>query len=195
MERLYFTLKRTKNEANEDLDASKLLGAPVMPEGFFDSLPLNEMEYFVAQIRCDQFPARPPFPDKGYLYIFVDINTLKPRVVYTEKEPGELLGDINDAFDKRECGDPTCLQMVFGGEQGCFLFGGVDHDTGIDMDVETEGKLTLLQIDGLALPQGRQKPLIFGNFGMGDGYWVFLIDEQDLAKRNFDNVELYEVEA
>lgn len=194
MERIKFSLKRVPEEANKDLDACKLLGYPVMPVGFLDSLHLDENDYFVAQIRCDAFPARPPFPEKGFIYIFVNVNTLKPRVVYTEEEPGEVVDNVNDEFDAEACGDPTCLQMVFDDKGGSSLFGEIDGDLDLEVDVDTEGKLTLLEIDAYSLPEDH-KPLTFGDFGMSDGHWVFLIKEEDLIKRKFRNVELVETEA
>ena len=194
MERIKFGLKRLEEEPNADLDACKLLGSPVMPEGFLDKAKLDESDYFIAQIRCDALPSRKPFPEKGYLYIFLNIDTLKPRVLYTEDEPAELYGDINDAFDPSACGDSTCLQMDFSEEGGCSLFGEVDPDIGLEGMTSLEGKLTLLEIDALSLPQGEQRPFLFGNYGNSDGHWVFLINEKDLAKKNFKNVEFVELE-
>lgn len=195
MGKLAFTLKRVPKEKNEELDCCKLLGSAVMPAGLLDGLRLKPEEYFVAQINCAALPDTPPFPNEGFLYFFVNINTMKPRVVYTEKEPEELIDNMDEDFDVESCGDPTCLKMEFCEESGSFLFGEIDHDTGVDMEVDTAGKLTLLQIDAYTLPEGKQKPLIFGNFGMLDGYWIFLVSEEDLAKRRFKNVELIEVEA
>ncbi|MBQ7250957.1 MAG: DUF1963 domain-containing protein [Bacilli bacterium] len=194
MEPLHFGVKRVKKEPNDQLDACKLLGTPVMPADFFEGLGLDEGAYFVAQIRCDQFPAREPFPNKGYLYFFLDIDTLKPKVAYTEKEPEELIDDVNASFDKDSCGDPTCLQMDFSVDGGNRLFGDVDLDIGLEGDTVTAGKLCLLELDALSLPQGKQKPLTFGDFGMGDGHWVFLIREEDLKARRFDKVEFIETE-
>ena len=194
MEALHFALKRVAKEKNADLDACKLLGAPVMPLGFSEKLGLDEVDYFVAQIRCDAFAPRPPFPEKGYLYFFINVETMEPKVFYTEEEPAELVSDINDGFDRDSYGDPTCLMMELGKDGGSFLFGDVDPDIGLEGDTSTAGKLTLLEIDALSLPQGKQKPLIFGDFGMGDGHWVFLIDEKDLKNRRFDRVEFIETE-
>ena len=196
MEPLRFHLNRVEEEPSADLDACKLLGAAVMPEGFLDRLRLKPTEYFIAQIRCDAFPSREPFPDKGYLYVFLDINSLKPRVVYTEKEPAELIDDLNSGFDEEACGDPTCLQMKFDPEGGCRLFSEIDPDIGLESDVDTDGKLVLLQIDAYSLPEIEPRAFRFGDFGgLNDGYWVFLIKEEDLKKRDFRHVEFVEVEA
>ena len=193
MERLRFSVKRVEEEPNGELDACKLLGSPVMPEGFFDAAKLDDYDYFVAQIRCDALPSRAPFPTKGYLYVFLNADTLKPKVLYTEKEPAEVIGDVNASFDP-SLGDATCLQMVFDGKGGCSLFSEIDPDIGLEGYTDTDGKLTLLQLDGLTLPPDEEKPFRFGNFGLGDGHWVFLIKEEDLIKKNFKHVEFYELE-
>ena len=193
MDRLHFSLKRVEEEPNADLDACKLLGTPVMPAGFFESSKLDDEDYFVAQIRCDAFPARDPFPSVGYLYFFLNINTMKPRVLYTKRDPAECIDEVNEAFD-RSCGDPTCLQMVFDEKGSSFIFGEVDPDIGLEGSTSTAGKLTLLEIDAFSLPQAPNRPFTFGDFGTGDGHWVFLIDEEDLRKKNFRRVEFVEVE-
>ena len=195
MEPLRFRLNRVEEEPNADLDACKLLGSPVMPANFMKRSRLKDDDYFVAQIRCDAFPSRAPFPDKGYLYVFLNINTLKPRVLYTEKDPEELIDGVNEAFDIESCGDPTCLQMVFDEKGGSFIFGDIDRNLDLETDVEIDGKVTLLQIDALSLPEAEQRPFRFGDFGMTEGYWVFLIPEEDLAKKDFSRVEFVEVEA
>ena len=194
MERITYRLIRVENEENQDLDACKLLGAPVLAKGLFEALHLKDTEYFIAQINCAQVK-NPPFPEKGWLYFFLDVESLKPRVVYTEKDPAEVIDDINEPFDADAYGDPTCLKMEFPGEKGSFLFGENDPDIGLEGSTGTAMKLTLLQIDALALPQGKQKPLRFGDFGFGDGHWVFLIEEKDLEKRDFRHVEFVEVES
>ncbi len=202
MEPLRFKLLRVEEEENKDLDACKLLGSPVVPKDFLNKNRLSDNCYFVAQIRCDAFPARPPFPEKGFLYFFVDVTSMKPRVFYTEEEPAEVIDNINEFFDIEACGDPTCLRMVFDEEEKkkipleaeSTLFGDIDPNIGIEGDTVTAGKLALLTLDGLSLPQAEQRPFIFGDFGFGDGYWVFLIEEEDLRNRNFKRVELIEVE-
>ena len=194
MEPLRFSLKRIVKEKNAELDACKLLGAPVFPAGLMDSGKIEEGDYFVAQIRCDAFPARPPFPSKGYLYFFVNIDSLQAKVIYSEEEPAELVDDINDSFDVESCGDPTCLQMVFGEESGSYIFGEVDQDIGLEGYADLDGKLTLLEIDAFSLPQDDQRPLRFGNYGIADGHWIFLIKEEDLKKGRYDRVEFVETE-
>ena len=195
MKEIRFSLKRVEEESNAELDACKLLGAPVFPAGLLDNAPLEDEDYFVAQINCSLLPKNPPFPETGFIYIFVNIDTLQPKVFYLNEEPEELVDDFNDHFDEESCGDPTCLQMVFGEEGGSYLFGEVDYDLGLEGYTELEEKVTLLQIDAYNLPEGEQRPLIFGNYGMADGHWVFLIKEDDLKRCYFRNVELIETEA
>lgn len=192
MQGLPFTLTRVEQEKNAELDACKLLGAPVFPKDFVKKNKIKPNDYFVAQVCCDSLPAPEPFPKKGFLYFFLDINTLKPKVIFTEEEPEELVDDINAGFDVESCGDPTCLQMKFG-EGESFLFGEPDPDIGLEGFTDLDGKLTLLQIDGLGLPEGDERPFRFGTYALLDGYWVFLIREEDLKKGNFKNVEFVEV--
>ena len=194
MERIYFNLKSTPVEENKDLDGNKLLGSPVMPEGFLESLKLEEGDYFVAQIACASLPVRPPFPNKGYIYVFLNIDSLKPKVFYTEEEPAELIDDINSSFDEDACGDPTCLRMEIGGEEGSYRFGDVNMDIGLEGSTYLGGKLTLLEIDGFDIEKAGQESLIFGNYGMRGGHWTFLIKEADLAKGDFSKVEFVESE-
>ena len=190
-----FNLIRVENEENKNLDACKLLGAPVMPKGFLESLKLEPEDYFVAQIDCGAVDGDSRFPKKGFLYFFLNINSLQPKVFFTEKEPEELIEDVNDGFDRESCGDPTCLAFDFGEEGTSFLFDEVDPDIGLEGSADLDGKLTLLEIDALALPEGKEHPFAFTNFAMLDGHMVFLIKEEDLAKRNFKRVEFVEVES
>ncbi len=195
MEAIRYSLKRVTREKNADLDGSKLLGNPVVPSDFIRRNKIRASHYFVAQINCEEASAESPFPATGFLYFFLDVNTLKPKVIYEGHEPEELIEDVNASFDPTSCGDPTCLRMSFAeeGGKGSLLFGEVDPDIGLEGDTDTSGKLTLLQIDALSLPEGEQRPLIFGNYGMGDGYWVFLIREEDLMKGDYSKVEFIEV--
>ncbi|MCR5078953.1 MAG: DUF1963 domain-containing protein [Bacilli bacterium] len=194
MEMIRFRLKRVEKEENKDLDASKLLGSPVFPKNFLKRNRIGSNYYFLAQINCAELPSISPFPSKGYLYFFVDINEFKAKVVFTEEELEELIEDINDNFDREICGDPTCLRMEFedGGEGESGVFGDIDPNIGLEGETEVEGKVVLLQLDAYSLPED-PRPLTFSDFGLRDGYWVFLIEKDDLEKGDYRRVELIEV--
>ena len=199
MEGLHFKLIRTPEEASDQLDACKLLGSPVMPANYLESLNLEEGDYFVGQIWCDALPVKNPlFPQKGFLYFFVNIDSLTPRVFYTKKDPAEVIDGMNEQFDADSCGDPTCLKMEFvdDPELGSYVFGPVDPNMGLEMATDTNGKVVLLQIDSLEFSEKEnERPLTFGVYGFSDHRWVFLIDEADLKKGRFDRVELVESES
>ncbi|MCR4561760.1 MAG: DUF1963 domain-containing protein [Bacilli bacterium] len=193
MEPLKFSLKRVEVEENAELDTSKLLGSPVVPADFLKRNGITENYYFVAQINLSEVPPREGFPKKGFMYFFVEVDELKAKVLYTEEEPSEVIEDINENFDPDDYGDPTCLQMKFAEKGGSAIFSEVDPDIGLDSVTDIDDKVMLLLIDALSLPQEEKKPFIFTSFGMGDGYWAFLITKEDLAKRNFKNVEFIDI--
>ncbi|MCR5349113.1 MAG: DUF1963 domain-containing protein [Bacilli bacterium] len=182
----YFKLRRCEEEANEDLDRSKLLGAPVMPEGFFEKLGLSESDYFIAQINCSELPDHTYAPEKGWVYLFLDIDTLQPKAFYTAEEPAELLSEINANFDEESCGETVAHYLDFVEESEAFVFGPKDKDLDLQAYADTEGKVTLLQIDALAL--GDSKLFQFTDLAVGDGYLIFLIDKKKLAKGDFSEV-------
>ena len=71
--------------------------------------------------------------------------------------------------------------MDFGGEEGHFLCGEIDPDLDLQAYSEVDGYVTLLQIDSLALPENEHLFQI-GAIAPYDGYYIFLIKEEDLNK-------------
>ena len=189
MQPIYFSFKPCKNEPNSRLDASKLLGSPVFPKDFFEKYSFDEADYFVAQINLSELPKREGVPEKGWLYFFVNVDTLKPTVLFTEEEPEELYDDINDAFDEEAFGETTCHYLEFVEDGDSFLFGDNDPDLDLGTYIDDTDKVTLLQIDSLDVPEG-SRILQIGNFSCNDGYFIFVIKEEDLAKRDFSKAEL-----
>ena len=110
MKPLLFSLKRVSHEENANLDHSKLLGTPVFPEDFFETHDLNDNDYFVAQLNLSEI--KDPnglLPNKGFLYFFLDIDELTPKVIYEPRDPEMMMDDINESFDKDYCGDTKAL--------------------------------------------------------------------------------------
>lgn len=185
----FFKLIRCEKENNADLDRSKLLGSPVTPLDLFENNGVTEDDYFVAQINCAELPDHTYAPARGWLYFFLDFNTLQPKVIYTDKEPEELREGINEAFDVESCGDPTALHLEFVEESEGFVFGENDPDLDLAAYADVSDKVTLLQIDALGIPN--QSPILtFADFPVSDGYLIFLISREDLAKLDFSKVEL-----
>ena len=190
MEPIYYKLKACKKEPNARLDGCKVLGSPVFPENFLEKHPLSEDDYFVAQVNLSELPKRPGIPNEGWLYFFVNVETLKPTVFYTKEEPAELVDNINESFDEDYYGTTICHYMEFNEESEAFLFGDncPDLDLGMYLKDEDE-KFTLLQIDALGFPK-KSRILRLGNLATNDGYFIFVMPKKDLAKLNFKNVEL-----
>lgn len=188
-----FTIKRYPEECEETYGASKLFGGMACPEGFFDTLPLEEGDYFVGQISCAEVPGDSLFPKTGYFYFFLNIDSQEGKVFYADmkdEDTAELVSDINEAFDVESCGDPAPLKMEFcsEGENENIVFGNPSSDIGLEGYTELENKLVLLQIDGLSLPEGDQRPLKFIS-ELNIGYLVFLVEKECLERMDFSEVE------
>lgn len=190
MKPLHFHVRRVDEEENKDLDRSKLLGTLVAPEDFFEKHDINENDYFVAQLNLSEI--KDPnglLPAKGFLYFFLDFDALTPKVIYEERDPEMMVDDINDAFDEQECGDKRALYLEFDEEESeQFLLGEIDEDLDLGGYTDTEGYVTLLQLDALELPQ--VNPILqFTVLSKYDGYYIFLIKEKDLKKHDFSKVK------
>lgn len=196
MEGIYFTQEKIEEESPETYACSKFLGAPAFPQGFLlnkngESI-LSDADYFIMQINLEEIAEREtPLPKTGMLYFFIDVDTFKPKVLYAKDVENcrfEVYDDINDGFDKGGFGETDGYKLVFDEslDEGHFILGDVDPDIDLETDIDTDGCITLLEIDYLSLPN--DDILKFGALAPGDGHYVFLIKEEDLIKRKFSRV-------
>ena len=191
MKSLNFSVRRVDTEENASLDTCKLLGAPVFPEDFFEKNHIRDNDYFVAQLNLSEI--KDPnglLPTSGFLYFFLDIDKLTPKVIYEPRDPETVMDDINDGFDKDSCGDTRALYMEFegSGPKEQFILGDIDPSLDLDCFTNTDGYVVLLQLDALELPQ-HDMVLQFTTLCKYDGYYIFLIKEEDLKKGNFSKVK------
>lgn len=190
MKGIYFKQKRIEEEGPENYECSKLLGSPVFPEGFLGSgedYLLTDDDFFIMQLNLSDVKGCCEYlPDSGFLYFFLDVDDLTPKVLYTEDEVIEVIDDINECFDG-EYGKTDAYELVFGSEDqdGHLLLGELDEDIGLEGFTDTDGYVTLLQIDALELPD---EILRLETICRLDGYFVFLIKEEDLKRRDFSRV-------
>ena len=188
MKTINFSLNRVEQEENATLDTSKLLGSPVFPSDFLETNDINDNDYFVAQINLSEI--KDPnglLPEKGWLYFFLDFEDLTPKVFYEQREPEEVVDDINEGFDKSFCGDTTALYMDFKGK-GHFLLGDINEDLDLYSFTEIDGYMVLLMLDALEFPPNH--PILqFSILSKYDGYYIFLIKEEDLRKKDFSKVK------
>ena len=189
MNGIYFTYKPME-ENEENITKSKFLGSPVFPLDFLETHSITDNLYFMAQINLEDIKDKQSvLPDCGFLYFFLDVDTLEPTVWFTKDEPAVVMDDINDIFEG-EYGATVPYELCFDPEltEGHYLLGDVNPDLGLEGDIDTDGKITLLEIDALALPDD---PCIFDfdSLANGIGRYVFLIPEEDLARRDFSRVE------
>lgn len=188
MKPIYFTQTKVDPEPGPLLDRSKFLGAPAFPEGFMDRNELGDTDYFIAQVNLEEVGEQDLLPSHGYLYFFLDVLTLEPKVFFEQGEPAEVVSDFNEAFDPDEFGPIEAYHFVFGVDKGHFLFGDPDPDLDLGMYLENpEDYVTLLQIDSLSLPDGEALFQI-GSLAPYDGYYIFLIKREDLEKLDFTKV-------
>ncbi len=161
------TLKRA--EEGYDLLASKLFGAPVIPEEWHDRFP-DEVIFF-GQIRLSDIAALDGeglLPHEGYLYLFLDTEVY-PYTAWTEYYAGSprmVVDDFNE-IEPRFAHLNRAYLMEFSpceeDYEGTKLFGVPSFDL-----EEDEGKL-LLQFDPLDEATGFLEEI--------DGYAYFLFGE------------------
>ena len=188
MNGIYFTQKRIE-DSPENYPKSKFLGSPVFPMNFLEEHPIGDNSYLLLQLNLEDIKGKQNvFPEQGYLYFFVDVDTLEPTVLYTEEEPMVVVDDFNSIFDG-DYGETAPYELVFEHDlsEGHYLLGDINPDIGLEGDTDPEGKVTLLEIDALELPE---EIFQFESLAYGIGRYVFLIKEADLIKRDFSHVEL-----
>lgn len=196
MKSIYFTQKKIIEENENTFCSSKILGTPTFPEGFLygedGEFILYDTEYFIMQLNLQEIKGRnDKLPKKGMLYFFIDVDTLEPRVLYANDITNcrlEIIDDINDHFEEEVYGEKEGYQLIFDEtlEDGHYVFGDINPDLDLETDIDTEGYVTLLEIDFLALPHTNM--LRFGELGISDGRYVFLIKEDDLERLDFSNI-------
>lgn len=203
MEGIYFSLKRIEEENEETYLCSKILGTPVFPEKFLfnknGKCILNDADYFIMQLNLEDIKnINTPLPNKGMLYLFINVDTLKPKVLFAkdlEKAPLEVLNDINFAFSVEDFGQTTGYKISFDNnlKEGHYILGDINPNLDLEMDMDTNGYITLLEIDFLSLPHSDM--LLFGDLATSGGHYVFLIKENDLINLNFKNVKFVDTES
>ena len=196
---------KTKYIENEiSVGASKLFGSPDIFEGFeWPSIEVDGEEYdlsFIGQINLKdvaKYDTEGLLPKKGMLYFFIDVDTLEPRVIYAKSLENcrlEIIDDINDHFEEEVFGETDGYELVFEDdlEDGHYVFGDVNPDLDLETDTDIDGYVTLLEIDFLSLPHDNM--LRFGELGISDGRYIFLIKEDDLKKLKFSKVKFIDKE-
>lgn len=190
MKPLHFHVYRVTKEENANLDHSKLLGTLVAPEDFFEKNDINDNDYFVGQLNLSEI--KDPnglLPSKGFLYFFLDIEDLTPKVIYEERDPSMMVDDINEGFDKGFCGDTHALYIEFDNETDSqYLLGDIDESLDLQAFTDVDGYVVLMQLDALELPQ-QDTVLQFATLAKYDGYYIFMIKENDLRKHDFSKVK------
>ena len=103
-------------------------------------------------------------------------------------------GDINDHFEEEVFGETNGYELVFENnlEEGHYVFGDINPDLDLETDTDIDGYVTLLEIDFLSLPHDNM--LRFGELGISDGRYIFLIKEEDLENLDFSNVKFIDKE-
>ena len=191
MKPIYFKLKRVEKEKNEELDHSKFLGAPVFPEGFLDKHGIGENDYFLLQMNLEELKDKDTLlPKEGFLYFFVDVDTYEAKVFHTTEELKEVYDDINEGFDEEDFGDTKAQYMYFDDElkEGHYILGDIEEDLDLEAYTDTEGYVTLLSVDSLELDP--KHPIWrFASIAPLDGWYLFLIKEEDLKKGDFSHVK------
>lgn len=202
MEGVYFRQEKIEKESPKTYLYSKFLGVPVFPAGFLRNKKgesiLADEDYFIMQINLEDIADRQTLlPKKGMLYFFINVETLQPKVLYAKDDEEcdlEVYDDINEGFDKDSFGETVGYRLVFDKalEEGHFILGDINPDIDLETDVDTNGYVTLLEIDCLNLPN--DNILKFGDLAVGEGHYIFLIKETDLKKLNFSKVVFVEKE-
>lgn len=184
MEKLYFKIRKMEVEDSSNYEISKMFGSPVFPTDFFEKNKLND-DFFLLQINLEEIKdMQNILPKEGYLYFFLNILEYPyvPKVLYTKEEITTVYDDINEVFE--EMGDYHGYELVFGSDdEGHFIIGDIDPNLDLDCEIDTTGYVTLLQIDSLNLPNN------ICQLGEPDGWYIFLIKEDDLRNLNFKNVK------
>lgn len=201
MRGIYFKQTKIVQETNETFVCSKFLGAPVFPENFLfnknGKCILKQSDYFIMQLNLKEISKyESMLPKYGMLYFFIDVDTLKPKILYAKDIENcnlEVWDDINEHFDKG-FGEVVGYKLVFCevGAETHYLDGNINLDIDLQSITDVNGYVTLLEIDYLSLPN--ENMLRFGNMAIYGGRYIFLIKEEDLINQKFNKVKFIETE-
>ncbi len=176
-----FKLVPIAEENENTFELSKIGGSPAFPWGFLQENSL-ENDLFVAQLNLSQWQI-PSLPETGFLYFFLNVDEYpyQAKVVYTDDTVCEVYELINEYFD--DFGDPSAYAIMLSqDETGLGICTQFNPDLDLDSQIETAHALNLLELDSLQLPQGVL------TLGQPDGWYLFVIDEDDLKAGDFSNV-------
>lgn len=185
MNNIYIKLNKIKEENETTYEVSKMLGSPVFPRYYLQDNNLEEL-FFVMQINLEEIKDYQDYlPKEGYIYIFLDTSRYPyiPKVLYTNEEVIEVYDDINEQFFEYGNYQGYSLSFSLDEESPHYILGNIDVDLDIDCEIDTTGYVVLLSIDSLELPQ---RVL---TIGQPDGWYIFLIKEEDLKKLDFSKVK------
>lgn len=202
MDGIYFSFLKIEEENENTYTSSKILGAPVFPKDFLydknNNFILDDEDFFIMQLNLkDIANYNTSLPKQGMLYFFINVYTYKPKILFTQEDVDnidlELWDDINDAFDE-EYGEKNGYKLIFNNclNEGSFILGSINPDIDLDADIDTNGYITLLEIDFLSLPNSNI--LLFGELAILGGRYIFLINEKDLENLDFSNVDYVDKE-
>lgn len=202
MDEIYFNLTKIEEENEETYLRSKILGAPVFPQNFLYNKKgrciLKDSDYFVMQLNLEEIVDKNTLlPKTGMIYFFINVDTLKPKVLFAKDLNGitlEVWNDINCAFSTEDYGQTIGYKMTFDNnlKEGHYILGDINPNLDLEMDTDIDDYVTLLEIDFLSLPNSEM--LLFGDLAISGGHYVFLIKEDDLINLKFKNVKFIDIE-
>ncbi len=176
-----FKLVKIDKEDESNFECSKIGGSPVFPLGFLEKNGVYD-DLFIAQLNLAELNL-PRLPKQGFLYFFLNVDEYpyQAKVLYSNEQVREVFELINEHFD--DFGDPSAYKIVPTDEQtGLGICTQFNPNLDLDCVIRTEGALNLLELDSLELPFGVL------TLGQPDGWYLFVIDDDDLAELDFSNV-------
>ncbi len=179
---MYFKLQKMEFENEMNYEKSKIGGSPVFPIGFFTENNLEE-DMFIAQVNLNEIKCE-GLPQEGYLYFFLNVDKYpyQPKVFYTKEQVREVYEDINEGFE--DYGRIDAYEIIPTTEDyGHSLATLPNPELDIDCMVDTTDLIVLLELDSLELPTNVL------NLGTPDGWYLFVIQKNDLENLDFSKVE------
>ena len=178
-----YDTRRCDRELNEELDHSKIFGAPTFPEDYLNRNGLNSA-YFFCQINLTEIAhLNEVLPKTGMLYFFLTFKGpgIKPAVMYCNDELVEVMDDVNEIFEELDFKD--ALYMEFGKGNGSnYILGSFDQEV---PESDRDDYVVLLKVDPLNILASD-----FPIFANPDDELYFVMPFEDLLKLDFKNVKL-----